>query len=65
MALVDVVKCKLNSNELVYKFSSEDLRIGTQLIVYTGQTAFFVKGGKLPISSNVEHIQSIRKTFLF
>lgn len=47
MALIDVVKCEANSKELVYKFPSEDLRIGTQLVVYTGQTAFFVKGGKI------------------
>ena len=47
MALIDVVKCVVNSNELVYKFPSEDLRLGTQLVVYTGQVAFFVKGGKI------------------
>ena len=33
------------SKELVHKFPTEDLRIGSQLVVYTGQTAFFVKGG--------------------
>ena len=47
MALIDVVKCEVNNSELVYKFPSEDLRIGTQLVVYTGQTAFFVKGGQV------------------
>lgn len=47
MALIDVVKCEVNDRELVYKFPSEDLRIGTQLVVYSGQTAFFVKGGKV------------------
>jgi membrane protease subunit (stomatin/prohibitin family) len=47
MALIDVVKCEVNDRELVYKFPSEDLRLGTQLVVYTGQTAFFVKGGKI------------------
>lgn len=47
MALIDVVKCEVNDKELVYKFPSEDLRIGTQLVVYSGQTAFFVKGGKI------------------
>lgn len=45
MALIDIVKWETNSKELVYKFPSEDLRIGSQLVVYTGQTAFFVKGG--------------------
>lgn len=47
MALIDVVKCETNSKELVSKFPSDDLRIGTQLVVYTGQIAFFVKGGKI------------------
>lgn len=47
MALVDVVKCDVNDKELVYKFPSEDLKIGTQLVVYSGQTAFFVKGGRI------------------
>ena len=47
MALIDVVKCEVNDSELVYKFPSEDLRIGTQLVVHPGQTAFFVKGGKI------------------
>jgi len=47
MALIDVVKCEVNDKELVYKFPSDDLRIGTQLVVYSGQTAFFVKGGKV------------------
>lgn len=47
MALIDVVKWEVNTTELVHKFPSEDLRIGTQLVVYPGQTAFFVKGGKV------------------
>lgn len=47
MALIDVVKWEVNTKELVHKFPSEDLRIGTQLLVYPGQTAFFVKGGKV------------------
>lgn len=47
MALIDVVKWEVNDRELVHKFPSEDLRIGTQLVVYAGQTAFFVKGGKV------------------
>jgi len=45
MALIDVVKCEVNDEEFVYKFPSDDLRLGTQLVVYTAQTAFFVKGG--------------------
>ena len=47
MALIDVVKCEVNDKEFVYKFPSDDLRIGTQLVVYPTQTAFFVKGGKV------------------
>ena len=47
MALIDVVKWEVNDKELVHKFPSEDLRIGTQLVVYSGQVAFFVKGGKV------------------
>lgn len=47
MALIDVVKCDVNSSEFCYKFPSEDLKIGTQLVVYPAQTAFFVKGGKI------------------
>ncbi|MDR1747224.1 MAG: SPFH domain-containing protein [Tannerella sp.] len=45
MALIDVVKCDVNDKEFVYKFPSDDLRLGTQLVVYPAQTAFFVKGG--------------------
>ncbi|MCQ2343723.1 MAG: SPFH domain-containing protein [Paludibacteraceae bacterium] len=47
MALIDVVKCNVNNNEFVYKFPSDDLRMGSQLVVYTAQTAFFVKGGQI------------------
>ncbi len=47
MAIIDVVKCEVNDEELIYKFPSDDLRIGTQLVVYPTQTAFFVKGGKI------------------
>ena len=46
MAIVDVVKWESNTDELVHKFQSEELRLGSQLVVYPGQTAFFVKGGK-------------------
>ena len=45
MNLVDVIKCEVNDKELVYKFSPENLRLGSQLVVYPTQTAFFVKGG--------------------
>ena len=47
MALIDIVKCEINEKELVYKSNSDDLRLGTQLVVYPGQTAFFMKGGQI------------------
>ena len=47
MALVNVVKHESNAQELVGKYTEDDIRIGSQLIVYPAQTAFFVKGGKI------------------
>lgn len=47
MSIVDVVKWESTSNELVHKFQSNGLRLGSQLIVYPNQTAFFVKDGKI------------------
>jgi membrane protease subunit (stomatin/prohibitin family) len=47
MALIDVVKSVSNDNEFIIKFPSEDLKLGTQVVVNTSQTAFFVKGGMI------------------
>lgn len=49
MALIDVVKFDgLRSRDwLVYKFPSEELVLGTQLIVQEGQAAIFVIGGEI------------------
>jgi len=47
MAIIDVVKFQGNDNDFCWKFPSNDLRLGTQLVVKTAQTAFFVKGGKI------------------
>ena len=47
MALIDVVKWEVNNREFCKKFPSTDLRVGSQLVVYTAQTAFFVKGGTI------------------
>lgn len=47
MALVDVIKYEVNSKELVGKFSSDKISLGSQLVVYPAQTAFFVKGGQV------------------
>lgn len=45
MALIDVVKFEGNDQEFVWKYPSENLRLGTQLVVKQSQLAFFVKGG--------------------
>lgn len=45
MNIADVVSWQVNTDELVHKFESDALRLGSQLIVYPSQTAFFVKGG--------------------
>ena len=47
MALIDVIKCDIQDGEFCYKFPSDDLRLGSQLVVYPSQTAFFVKGGEI------------------
>ena len=47
MAIIDVVKCEMSDNELCKKFPSNDLRMGSQLVVYPSQIAFFVKGGMI------------------
>ena len=47
MALIDVVKYEGNHEEFIHKFPSEDITLGSQLIVSVSQTAFFVKGGKI------------------
>ena len=47
MALIDVVRVQMNNDIIVQKFPSDDLRLGSQLVVYPGQTAFFVKGGQI------------------
>jgi len=47
MALIDVVKYEAPDDSVfVWKFPSEELKIGSQLIVNEGQNAVFVKGGQ-------------------
>ena len=46
MALIDIIKYDGSDQEFAWKFPSENLRLGSQLVVKPGQTAFFVKGGK-------------------
>jgi len=45
MAIIDVVKYQAQEDEFVWQFPSEDLRIGTQVVVNPSQYAFFIKGG--------------------
>jgi membrane protease subunit (stomatin/prohibitin family) len=47
MALVNIIKWEANTEELVHKFPIDDLKLGSQLVVYPSQTAFFVKGGQI------------------
>lgn len=47
MAIIDVVKYQGEENNFAWKFPSEDLRIGTQVVVNFSQKAFFVKDGKV------------------
>lgn len=47
MALFSVIKCDAVRDIYVWKFPTEDLTLGSQLIVRPGQTAFFCKGGKI------------------
>lgn len=47
MAIINVVKYEQQEGELVHMFPSHELRWGTQLVVYPGQVAFFLKGGQL------------------
>lgn len=47
MALIDVISVETDDRELVSKFPSDNLRVGSQLVVHPAQTAFFVHGGKI------------------
>lgn len=47
MALVEVVKFAGDNSEFIWKFPSNDLKLGAQLIVNSSQCAFFVKNGKV------------------
>ena len=47
MQIVDIIKWEVSGKDVAYKFPSDNLRLGSQLIVYPSQTAFFVKGGKV------------------
>lgn len=47
MAIVNVVRYENNLREIVGKYAENDIRLGSQLIVYPAQTAFFVRGGRI------------------
>lgn len=47
MPLINVVKYQSEENEFIWKFASNELKIGTQLIVNQSQCAFLVLGGKI------------------
>lgn len=47
MALIDVIKWEVSTSELVHKFHSDNIKLGSQLVVYPSQTALFVKGGQI------------------
>lgn len=47
MATVNVVRYENSPDEVVGKYVEDDIRLGSQLIVYPAQTAFFVRGGKI------------------
>ena len=45
MDIADIIKWEISTETLVHKFESDSLQLGSQLIVYPSQTAFFIKGG--------------------
>jgi membrane protease subunit (stomatin/prohibitin family) len=47
MALIEVIKYQSEENEFVWKYPSNDLKIGSQVIVNPAQHAFFIKGGEI------------------
>ena len=48
MALIDVIKCDVHGNDwLVWKFPSNELKLGTQLVVNESQKAILVKNGQV------------------
>ena len=47
MALIDVVHCEMKDGIFCEKFPSDNLKLGSQLVVYPSQVAIFVHGGKI------------------
>lgn len=47
MPIVDIVKCETKDGIFCERFVKDDIRLGSQLVVYPSQVAFFVKGGAI------------------
>lgn len=47
MALIDVISVESKDEDFVMKFPSDNLRLGSQLVVHQSQVAFFVHGGQI------------------
>jgi len=47
MALINVVSYPASDSDFVFKYPSDDLRIGTQVVVGVSQVAFLVRGGQI------------------
>jgi membrane protease subunit (stomatin/prohibitin family) len=47
MALIDRIKCDLGNDYLIWKYASDEIKLGAQLIVNESQAAFFYKNGQL------------------
>ncbi|MBP6507065.1 MAG: SPFH domain-containing protein [Opitutaceae bacterium] len=47
MALIDIIAWDGGTSQVAWKFPSSNLRLGSQLVVKPGQTAFFVYRGKV------------------
>lgn len=45
--IVRVIKDEIKPSILVKKYGDDSINMGSQLVVYPGQTAFFIKGGKI------------------
>ena len=65
MAIIDIVKCEMQNGEFCSKFPSDEIKIGSQLVVYPSQTAFFVKGGSICDDSRLVHIQLVVRIYQY
>lgn len=47
MAIIDVIRYEFPKGELVKRWAPDDIKMGSQLVVYPAQKAIFVKGGQI------------------